>query len=1122
MDESKQDPAISPSGEDANIVSEDPQELMRNVEEHLDQEEMMKSESLTQPSSDPANAVETERISTPEETGQLSNNNMNGNESTVKAIDSTDQQNEMVFEGVDSIVDEQHLHSPTLDGETHSDESKENTQDNELGRQMKDEDQSDQVKPEDQGPAPTPIIDQLQTSRENLPEAERAKISMNTGQLTKDDLGLLGLKTEGQGRIASAPARLAPDIFCQDEIIHQDICRCAVAVGADDTIAECPPETSLVDTAVCDTVFEEHSYIKQNSLGHSNHISCIAVCGNRRWVATADQSPESLVIVWDTFSGIPVQTLFDCHPEGGIGALAMSHDAKYLATVGTGSIQRVSIWDWSSENKEPLCSVDLSPAFDPQTFIVFNPEDNTELLSNNKTEVVFYSWKENQLEFASPILTDETFDKVVGLYSQSVFHLVPSQVLTATSAGNLVIWDTVGTTQIQFDTMRSYKKKPLKLVNLQNDSITVVTVTDRYIVTCDVKGCIKFYDEELCLLNWYSNLNLGPIHSISFSSQPAPKVNEKTSYPSESTINAEQFVVRNFVVATVDATVAHVTGDGCKLEMLLQEHSAALHAIACHPSQPLICMGSYCGLLKVWDYEKKKPICSRLFGTGSYIQCVTYNKTGSLLGVGLTDGCVHILDALSLNDECSEPFHYAKDAITDISFSHDSSYLATVDSKTTVTVFYFLKKSWMYLGRQNSHFKPIKSLMFGIYLDSNQPRLLSLGEDRVLVEYDLASSTEDDLRILGSDRIEQSAIPTCMTWYPPITKESFIITANNQYKLKLHNATTKMCRKTVLSPIYGSPLRKIEILPFSSSSEPNIGYLAYITDDKVGLQTLPLDGNPHKSCALICHGSMVSNIACSYDGRYIFTAGGDDCTVHMWKVDLVAHEAVTALGGEDLIPFYGLLEGGRDGELFREMENYFYYSQLRYQHISTMETRVVSTHIPLQEIPFMMRALGFYPTEKEIEDMLNEVKFSKYVDMGKYVTDIDLGEFIKLYINHRPAFGISASELQHTFDVLGYENENGEKAIALGELLQLLQTRGECMSEEEVAETLSTLLGLNPEGGSSEFEVFNAKDTSKLLKQQLPQAITSELFIYDMLGFPRNLSTFPCDEMMTTPAAPLT
>ncbi|XP_029074247.1 cilia- and flagella-associated protein 251 [Monodon monoceros] len=784
-------------------------------------------------------------------------------------------------------------------------------------------------------------------------------------------------------------------------------------------------------TAVIYNVFKNNQHHLQ---GHPNVISCLCISEDRRWVATADKGPDCLIIIWDCFTGIPVHTIFDSCPEGdGIRAIAITHDAKYLATISDAEIQKVCIWRWTLAVETPACTLNLPKEYGFQSYLTFNPTNNKELVSNSKTQAIYYMWYEEGdiLVHSAPLLTEKTFNKLVGKFSQSVFHLNLTQILSATMEGKLVVWDIYRPPLSASTSLGFPHIIPCKLVHLQKEGITVLTTVDSYIVTGDIRGNIKFYDHTLSIVNWYSHFKLSSIRSLSFSKTLATPPTENTNYPPDCTLKGDRFIVRNFIIGTSDASVYHLTADGTKLEKLFVEPKDAICAISCHPYQPLIAIGSFCGVIKVWDYEQKKYLFSRIFEKGLGVQSLTYNPEGALLGAGFTEGTVYILDAMSLESEIPEPFKYSRTSVTHVSFSHDSQYMATADVSFTVAVYVVRVKNgrrvWEYLARLRSHRKSIRSVLFGVHLDSNEPRLLSLGRDRLLIEYNLLKSYKDHLEVLDIQRTDQGSYPTCMVWYPPLTKELFLLICNSGYKVKLFNSTTKMC----------SPDRWC-VRPRSRR----------------------------------CNSNTFGN----------------------------ALEAAVSLGGEDLTPFYGLVSGGREGKFYRELEDYFYYSQLRSQGIDTMETRKVSEHICLSELPFVMRAIGFYPSEEKIEDMFNEIRFSEYVDTGKLIDKINLPDFFKVYLNHRPPFGNTMSGIQRSFDILGFTNSKGKKAIRREDFLKLLQTKGEHMTEEEMSDCFATLFGLNPEGWKSEPAASSVKGSEICFEEELPDEITAEIFTTQILG----------------------
>lgn len=795
--------------------------------------------------------------------------------------------------------------------------------------------------------------------------------------------------------------------------------------------------------------------------------------------------------------------------------------------------QELSVWEWTSAASTKALYSSFVATEDVQHAVRFNTYDIREIVTNGRQRVVFWNWQEQRLLFYSPSLSQRDFRQVVGDFTMSLFVPDSKQALTGTEDGDLVLWDAVhgdeedelnsstllrptGSAVPSAKGSRFPDRKAVKIVRLTGGSelqrkvsLSFLSDMDGYLILGSSDGAVRFYDFDFRLVAWFEDMNAGPVTSVSFASSstdPQQTMGRRTNAVGklsngdneDGQDSDEFFQVPDFIVGTSSAFVVGMNAtlfaehepEKRRGTLLMQGISDAIHGLAAHPLYAQLALSSYSGVVQLWDYNSKRLIMMRKFETDKLRpQCLAFAPDGKKLFVGFTSGVIKILHAQRLEDLAV--FRLAKAAITDIRVSQDSTLFVAVDTSLHMGMWRSKGSSssgdgddWAYIGRCRAHSKPITGLEFSRASDGT-PLLLSVGEDRTMVEYCLSRSSIVDGIVLTQApvRIEQGATPTACCWHPELPRgalqEDLLVVANDEYKLKQWNASNKTCRKTTLGPSYGGPINRLVPIPVKSQPQPQGSgpnsasmlaaerYCAYSTHEKVvGLLKLPLDGNPHKTMGLIAHPGEISNMAVAFDGACLLTAGGRDMVVNMWAIDtnqLDLAEATSTLNGDtsDSIESYiALLEGGKDGEFYHEIVDYFYLAQLRVQGENATGSREITSQIPLREIPNVMRALGFYPTDQEIQHMCSEVKYSRFAETTQAVESIGLKDLIRLYVNHRPVFGVGKAQIEHAFTVLG-----ARPSLRWETLEKRLLHMGEAMDDEELRSCLNALI-VADDGGS--------------------------------------------------------
>ena len=769
--------------------------------------------------------------------------------------------------------------------------------------------------------------------------------------------------------------------------------------------------------------------------------------------------------------------------------------------------QEIAVWAWTKEENAPedalqgpILRSDI-PGNGIQHSVRFDPNNKTSIVTTGLSSTIFWDWGEFLLDSFVAKVSKKDFGNLQGKFTSSLFLSGTKTAITSTSEGYVVLWEPTrhkgAADKSDGDKSKShFMKLASKVLRLVECAINAMVTTDNgYVALACADGAIRFYDFFFRLEAWFEDMCAGPLTSISLSLQDNPYDAAEAGSP------GLKFWVPNFIVGTTDALVVGVNSaifdevnpDDRRGVLLLQGFPDEVSSLACHPSRPLVaftCHGQ--GSLHLWDYDMKLLMNLREFtvkgasnknkgGVTQDIkpnnflpQSIAFEPHGELMAVGFSTGDLKILDVESLEDIAN--FAPSSHSIVSVKFSPSGVYLAGYDAGNHVILFKRLDDGgYVYVGRLLAHASPIAGVDFG-YKEGIE-MMISVGKDRFCVEYNLENSSADmGLQCQrqqssegGGDKvmckIEATARPTALMWHPRIgddVEDRFIV-ATDEFKFKEYNADSKQCRKTTLAPTFGTPPNRM--LPIAAGGG-RVTHFAYASDSKVvGIGNFPLAGDPTKVMGINAHPGTISSIAVSYDGKYLFSSGGADLSSFMYEINVVSEQHVIdgvpsseEQGGGGISSAYlSLLDGGEGGEVHEDIIDYFYYCQLRAQGEESMNTRSATGEIPLEEIPSLMRAVGFYPSEEEVVNMLNEVRYKSFMTTGLLQETVNLAEFIALYVNHRPVVPLSNEVIDRAFTTI-LEREHSSEVSWAG-LKALLQNEGEPMTAEDLDSYLAALIG---------------------------------------------------------------
>ena len=729
-------------------------------------------------------------------------------------------------------------------------------------------------------------------------------------------------------------------------------------------------------------------------------------------------SADSSIIGWNSVTCEPLFNWIDeIHSGLGVKSLKVSADGCFLFTLGADNV--LSCWllpSGSVDNEKisgkPVCSVDILP----DMFTSLDAGDGNLISLTGKEAIQFFRYDRESNELRE-MQTSAPFEEIythIPMFNYTRF--VPARLVqkfasdvkpvafTATDKGDLLLWSDRDLQNL-LESGGSDKISAVRSVTLHSGEITDLRFIDeKYMLTTGRDTKFKLYDFAFRLINEFDKISCGVV--VQMCPQRIPGSNDLSIW--------RQTAINSIIVMADNGGIYRVTRKSSNMntltcdELVKSTDATRIVDVATSGKDNQVAIATS-RTLSTWSYD---GFIKSVKSEG--LSAIKYSNNGKWIAVGRQNGSLDIVGTDALHSIIREPIAVLQVPVDRIEISSDDSTIIVSSNNGTVG----LVKNQKWIGNAKTHDTPI----FFMSISADGSALHTLGEDRHLVTWDCSTS----LSVKQKVQLEQEQYPLAACW-----DNQYLLYVTNGFKFKWFNLSTGKIDKVAAAPNIHEPIDYINMtathLVFASS------------EGDVGIHNLPLDGNPFRYQAVKAHHHLKS-AHLSPDNQTVI-AVGQNGMINLWQTDLAPIEKqVSSFNADSIQPHLTLVAPGHEKEFFKKCEGAFYYAQVQLQELEEDSRRSASDIVPIEVIPKLMQALGYFPSNKEIEDLQNQMVLETSPGHPGMMT---LNEFIKLFANYRHVPTVGKHCVSESLnDVLS-------KFGSLKELKHALSTHGEVISEEE-------------------------------------------------------------------------